>query len=73
MDKILFATKEVGSRYASRVRVQTPQGSAFDGRTGIVTRSFPESSTVMVRLDQPAGVRGPQVELPFGRGELVTI
>ncbi len=48
-------------RYASRVRVAAPQGSAFDGLRGVVVRLIDE--TAFVRL--PSGLT-----LPFGLGEL---
>lgn len=71
-DEIIFDSRTTGSRYATRVRVTSPQGSVFDGRTGVVSRKAPSGewgSTVMVRLDAPyVGV-----EMPFGRGELEVI
>lgn len=67
----VFTTKTVGSRYATKVRVQAPQGSAFDGRTGVVVDDIPESTTLMVRLDPVPGVALSGVTLPFGRGEVV--
>lgn len=72
-DALLFKSAEVGSRAATRVRVASPQGSAFDGRRGVVVRDVPGSTTIMVRLDNPPGVRGPESTLPFGRGELAII
>lgn len=53
--------RETG-RYASRVRVNSPQGSVFNGEIGRVVRT--EGDTVFVRLQRiPANI-------PFGRGEL---
>lgn len=69
----VFTTREVDARYATKVRIQAPQGSAFDGRTGVVVSDIPESSTLMVRLANPRGVRGPESTLPFGRGEVVRL
>lgn len=62
----IFTTKTVGSRYASKVTIRTPQGSCYDGATGIVVNEHPDSRTVMVRLDQRFG----GLTLPFGRGEI---
>jgi hypothetical protein len=64
-DIVFLGTEQVGSGAATRVQVQAPQGSCFDGQRGIVTRVHPSTDTVMVRLDKL------NVELPFGRGELV--
>lgn len=61
-EKFIYG-KEVG-RYASRVRIKSPQGSWFDGRIGRVVRV--EGDTVFVRFDR-------QYALPFGRGELEVI
>lgn len=55
-------SKTCGSRYASHVRVDTPQGSAYDGRTGIVARVH-DDETVFVRF--PNGMT-----LPFAVTEL---
>lgn len=51
-------------RYANRVRIVTLQGSAFDGKTGVVARVV--NGTPFVRL--PSGAT-----LPFGRGELEVV
>lgn len=59
----LRGSKAYGSRYANRVRVNTPQGSCFDGQVGVVVRV--ESDTVFVRL--PSGV------IPFAISELEVI
>lgn len=55
-------------RYASRVRVATPQGSAYDGMRGLVIdRVGPRDvETYIVQLS-------PRLALPFGRGELEAI
>lgn len=60
---ILFARKRVGERAASRVRVEAPQGSAYNGRRGIVINTFPEYRTAIVQLR-------PGLVLPFGYDEL---
>ena len=62
-DAIVFDAKSVG-RYATRVRVRTPQGSVYDGNTGVVARQV--GTTCMVRLDQRFG----GLTLPFARSEL---
>ncbi len=58
----LVGTRQAG-RYASRVRVATPQGSAFDGHRGVVVRL--EGDTAFVRLTTMR-----DLTLPFGVGEL---
>lgn len=68
-DAIVFDSRTTGSRYATRVRVNAPQGSVYNGNTGVVERHVPESTTLMVRLDQRFG----GLTLPFGRGELEVI
>lgn len=69
-DEIVFDSRTCGSRAATRVRVNAPQGSGLNGQTGIVARQAPAGAdwgtTLMVRLDQRFG----GLELPFGRGEL---
>lgn len=65
----LIDSKTAGSRYASRVRVKAPQGSAYDGQTGTVVTQHRDSRTVMVRLDPRYG----GLTLPFGRGELCVL
>jgi hypothetical protein len=55
-------------RYASRVRVETPQGSAYDGRRGLVIDRVGsvDVPTYIVQLS-------PTLVLPFGAGEVVVI
>ena len=60
----IHGTRDVGSRYATRVRVSTRHGSCFDGLTGTVVRTY--GGLVYVRLRD----RGEEVTLPFSRGEL---
>lgn len=58
----LLESKVHGSHLASKVRVESPQGSWYDGRKGTVVRV--QGDTVFVRF----GTNSPA--LPFGRGEL---
>jgi hypothetical protein len=51
--------------YASKVRIKAPQGSAFDGLTGVVVRTH-DDRTAFVRLRY----RNAEITLPFGYGEL---
>jgi len=69
MDPI-FAARDIGSRYATRVRIiSTPeQPTCFEGQRGIVSR-LADEGTVFVRLT----IRGREVELPFGRSSLVIV
>lgn len=66
MDHI-FGTKEVGSRYATRVLVVSTdeQPTSFAGSRGIVVRALDEGN-IFVRLTS----RGREVTLPFGRSNL---
>ncbi len=59
----ILGTKEMG-RYATRVRINSPQGSRYDGREGVVVRTV--DRTVFVRLSSLTG----DVTLPFGLTEL---
>lgn len=51
-----------------RVRVDAPQGSAFDGRAGVIRRVVGE--TALVQLDPLVGRVATWPELPFGLAEL---
>ena len=62
----LFASAEVGSRAATRVRIDCLVGSTFNGQRGIVAR-FCGDGDVMVRLD------GHDRPLPFARSDLNVI
>jgi hypothetical protein len=53
-------TTRLHGRYANTVRVASPQGSAFDGRSGRVVKV--EGRTAFVRLSEGT--------LPFGIDEL---
>jgi hypothetical protein len=57
-------SRSYGSRYASRVRIAAAQGSAYNGRTGVVVRTHEATGNVIVRLD------GKEIQLPFGRSDL---
>jgi hypothetical protein len=57
----LTESKAVGSRGATRVMIQSPYGTAFNGRTGVVVRVYDEGN-IFVRLGGTT--------LPFGRSEL---
>lgn len=63
----VFTSANVGERAASRVRVAAPQGSRFDGLTGVVVRAVHESGTVMVRFERDGAT------LPFALGELEVV
>jgi hypothetical protein len=59
----LRSTRDSG-RYADRVRVAAPQGSIFNGRTGVVVRVTDD--IVYVRFES-------RLVLPFSPGELAVI
>lgn len=56
----LMGTTDVGSRFATRVRVISD--SAFRGQRGVIVRIH-HAGSIVVRLGS--------VEMPFGLGELV--
>lgn len=70
MDSILFAAKEVGSRYATRVRIVSTdeQPTSFAGVTGVIARIHDEGN-IFVRFMH----RGRELTLPFGRSSLEVI
>lgn len=62
-----FGTKDVGSRYATRVRIVSTdeQPTCFAGAIGVVVRGT-DPGNVFVRLSW----RGREVTLPFGASNL---
>ncbi len=66
--EVIRGSAAYGSRYATRVRVSSPQGSSFDGRHGTVVEVLGE--TVMVRLQVG---EWHHVVLPFGRHEVQVV
>jgi hypothetical protein len=59
----------VGARGATKVMIKAPQGSRWNGQTGIVASLTEDGETAMVRIDAPR--IGPAI--PFGLGELVDV
>lgn len=59
----IVSRRRAGERYATRVRINAPQGSRYDGERGIVVDIL--DGTLMVDLGH--GV------LPFGAGEVEVI
>jgi hypothetical protein len=58
-------SRTAGSRYATRVRIAAPQGSAYDGQRGtVVTRPCPD--TILVRFDSG-------IVLPFALAEVIVL
>jgi hypothetical protein len=60
-----IGSASVGSRAATRVRIESPVGSRFDGRVGVVVRTV--GDTVFVRFGRD------ERPLPFGTCEVKVI
>jgi hypothetical protein len=63
--RVFIESRKAGSRNATRVRIQSPVGSRYDGQVGVVVDVSPVSYTVLVRLGENV--------LPFGLSELVVL
>lgn len=60
---LIFESRKVGDRAATRVRIVAPTGSRFDNKVGVVVARIADR-TYLIRFADG-------LELPFGRSEFV--